>query len=141
MGWLLRIASFLAGLAAVATIAGVVMQGPALVRSMLKALTGTTLNWPIGLFFFATALILLAALPLAIADGLATKRFRDAEQRLRKLRPEAAVTPYAGPEGDGLKFETTTNVTLLLRPAGGLGATRMLETSAPPPDVNYPAAS
>lgn len=136
--WLLRIASFVAGLTLVAVVVGVAMEGPDLVRAMKRAVIDPPLNGTTFFFLVGLVLVFLVGLPLAIMDGLASKRFQDAEQRLRKLRPDALVTPYDGPEGKGLRFESPSGVVLLLAPVGGLGQTRMVEL---PPVGNSPAPS
>lgn len=76
------------------------------------------INPPKALALTAVAIVLLVALPLAIADGVSMARFRRAERELREARPLDVVTPYEGPEGDGLLFEGPEGRLLLLRPPG-----------------------
>lgn len=89
-------------------------------------------------FAIAGILFIAAALALAVLEGLAGRRFKLAERELRAVRPEDAVAPYEGPEGDGLLFEGPDGRLLLLRPRSGLGAPQRVEL---PPAELEPGAS
>jgi hypothetical protein len=101
-----------------------------LVADTYRTSTYIGINPPKALAFAALGLILLVALPLAIADGVSSARFRRAERDLRDARPHAAVARYEGPEGRGLLFDAPEGRTLLLRPAGGLGRPRVVPLPA-----------
>lgn len=86
----------------------------------------------------AIALVALAA-PLAIADGLAQRRFAQAAARVRAERAWERETRYEGPEGRGLRFEAAGGeAVLLLEPVGGLGSPRLVRTAPPAPTAAGP---
>lgn len=98
-----------------------------------RALVAVGVNAPKALAVTALAIVLLLAFPLALSDGYSSARFRRAERELREARPDAAVSPYEGPEGRGLAFDSAEGRTLLLRPVGGLGPPRTLVVPLPDP--------
>lgn len=106
-----------------------------------RAATYIGVNAPKALAVAALAIVVLLALPLAIADAVSSTLFRRAERELRDARPHAQVGPYEGPEGRGLAFDAPEGRTLLLAPPGGLGAprTRTLPPVAPPAPPAEPA--
>jgi|SRR5581483_7882407 len=86
----------------------------------------------------AAAIVLIAAAMLvAIFDGRSQARYRKELKRLRDERPEAVVSDYAGPEGDGTLLEDAQGRVLLLSPVGGIGEPRVVAL----PSVEPPGPS
>lgn len=106
-----------------------------LVLDVYRTATYTEMNAAKVLALVAAGLVLLLALPLAILEGVASRRFRRAERDLRQARPHDAVTPYEGPEGRGLAFEGPEGRALLLRPAGFGGPLVLVFPPPPAPDA------
>lgn len=80
-----------------------------------------------------TALLVFSALPLAIAEWRAEKRFVKLEREMRAARPADAVTVYEGPEGRGFLFDGPDGRTLLLEAQGGVGEPTVIELPPVPP--------
>ncbi|HWH08128.1 MAG TPA: hypothetical protein VNX21_02945, partial [Candidatus Thermoplasmatota archaeon] len=77
----------------------------------------------------AIAALLLA--PLSLAERRSERAFAARAEELRRERPEDAVTPYAGAEGEGLAFDGPAGRLLLLRGERGLGEPRVVDLPAP----------
>lgn len=87
----------------------------------------------------AAILFVFLAVPLAVLDGRAKSRFARESKRLRAERPDAVVSDYAGPEGDGLLFDDAAGRVLLLRPVGGFGAPRVVALPPVAPEAGSPS--
>lgn len=84
------------------------------------------------------AAVLLAAgallvTPVAFVERHSARAFDAQADALRRERPDDAVTPYAGVEGEGLSFDGPQGRLLLLRGEQGVGAPRVLDAAPPPP--------
>lgn len=98
---------------------------------------------PTKVLFVVAALFVFSAIPLAIAEWLAERRFVRMEREMRAARPADAVTAYDGPEGRGFLFDGPGGRTLLLEATAGVGEPRVVDMPAPPepsPTPDAPAA-
>lgn len=82
---------------------------------------------PTKILFYVAALLILVALPLAIAEWASERRYVRAEREMRAARPAAAVTRYEGPDGRGFLFDGPEGRALLLEPRGGIGAPTVVD--------------
>lgn len=92
---------------------------------------------PTKMLFAAAVILIATAVPLAVAEWIAERRFVRKEREMRAARPADAVTAYEGPEGRGFLFDGPDGRMLLLEPAAGIGRPRVVElppAPAPPPD-------
>lgn len=115
-----------------------------LLAGLLAALVLGAAAWAIGrgvhlarlLVWVGIGAAVLATLlgGVAVAERRAQARFAREAEALRAARPDDVVTPYVGPEGEGLRFEGPGGGGLLLRPEGGVGAPswRWMDAAAPP---------
>ena len=87
---------------------------------------------PTKVLFVVAAVLMLSAVPLALAEWRAERRFVRMEREMRAARPADAVTQYEGPEGRGFLFDGPDGRTLLLEPAGGVGEPRVVELPSVP---------
>lgn len=95
---------------------------------------------PTKILFYVSAALIALALPLAIGEWLAERRFVKAERALRAERPADDVTAYEGPEGRGFLFDGPQGRLLLLEPTGGIGRPTTIELPPVPPAPEEPAA-
>jgi hypothetical protein len=107
---------------------------------------GPPVAWARVLLILAGAFVALALLlaPIAWAETRAAQRYARREEELRRERPDATVTPYDGPEGEGVAFDGPDGRLLLLRPDRGLGFPREVAlpaTPASPPEAPSPMGS
>lgn len=91
---------------------------------------------PTKILIVVTAAIVLTALPLAILEWRSERAYVKIERDMRAARPADAVTRYEGTEGRGYLFDGPDGRALLLEPAGGIGAPRVVAL----PPVPLPAA-
>lgn len=94
---------------------------------------------PTKILFVVAALAVFTALPLAIAEWRAERRFVKLERAMRAERPGDAVTSYEGPDGRGYLFDGPNGRTLVLEPAGGVGEPRVVELPPLPPQPAEPS--
>lgn len=84
-----------------------------------------------------TAIVIVLVLGAGLASSLtlwetrSARRYARLEEQLRRERPDDAVTPYSGAEGEGVAFDGPAGRLLLLKPAQGVGAPRTVEVPAP----------
>ena len=90
---------------------------------------------PTKILFVVSALLIFTAIPLAIAEWVAERRFVKLEREMRAARPADAVTVYEGPEGRGFLFDGPDGRTLLLEPAAGMGHPRTVDLPPVPHQV------
>lgn len=84
--------------------------------------------------------LVLVALPLALADWRAERRYKRAVEQMRVRRFLSSYEPYQGQEGSGTLFVGPEGRVLVLRALGGLGAPRILELN-PEPNLEPEPAS
>ena len=82
----------------------------------------------------AAAALLLT--PLASVERRSERAFLARAEALRRERPDDAVTPYAGAEGEGLSFDGPLGRVLLLRGENGVGEPREVILAAPLTDAS-----
>lgn len=82
--------------------------------------------------FIATVFVV----PISLLETRSLRAYARLEAELRAQRPEDAVTPYHGAEGDGVAFDGPLGRALLLRAERGIGEPRLVTyppvTEAPP---------
>lgn len=79
----------------------------------------------------AAGLTLLAGL-LVVPEMVSDRRFARARRALEASRAWDHASEYEGPEGSGILFHAEGARALLLRPAGGIGAPRVVELPEAP---------
>lgn len=94
---------------------------------------------PTKVLIVVTALVVLSALPLAILEWTSERAYLKVEREMRAARVADAVSRYEGPEGRGYLFDGAQGRALLLEPAGGIGAPRVVALPPPPPAPPEPA--
>lgn len=82
-----------------------------------------------NLMILAAFFVVLAFLltPLVLAERASERAYEREAARLRAQRPDDAVTPYAGVEGEGLSFAGPEGRILLLRGERGVGGPTVLK--------------
>lgn len=90
---------------------------------------------PTKVLMMVGAGLVALALPLAIADWRAERRYRRAIRETHRRRFLSTYEPYEGPEGAGVLFTGPEGRLLLLKPLGGFGEARAIELPAPPTSV------
>lgn len=78
-------------------------------------------------------LVAFALTPLVLLERRSRRAYEREAARLRAERPDDAVTPYAGVEGEGLSFDGPTGRVLLLQGDRGVGEPTRLHVDAHPP--------
>lgn len=128
--WLIAALAFAAGVF-VTILFERLYAGGGFLRDTIDTVTRPPIT-PTKVLFYAAALLVAIALPLAIGEWLGERRFLRMEREMRAARPEDAVTAHDGPEGRGFLFDGPSARTLLLEPTGGLGRPRVVDLPAAP---------
>lgn len=123
--WLIAAIAFAAGVFVTILLERVYARGGFL-KDTIDSVTRPPIT-PTKILFYVAAVLILVALPLAIAEGWSERRYLRLEREMRATRPADAVTRYEGPDGRGFLFDGPQGRTLLLEPSGGIGAPTVVE--------------
>lgn len=133
--WLIAAIAFAAGVFVTILLERVYARGGFL-KDTIDSVTRPPIT-PTKVLFYVAALLILVAVPIAIAEWRSERRYVRMEREMRAARPADAVTRYEGPDGRGFLFDGPDGRTLLLEPQGGLGRPTVVEL--PPVPVEPPA--